>query len=750
MAEPLEVTYGSSPLMIDWWEIFKWLLETFYAGIIERIVGAQAAIIAAMPEFPEIRFPSLEEIEEWLRKLVQAIPDIATALPLEFILQFFGPLAFFIRIFGIGWYLDTYLPAKLSARVTGWRQGMVEDFSVNFLGPDYQYQGLRPLLSDSITETFTSTVQDIGFRVHEFLFHLCWALGRPVGWHYPSGTLLAEATLGVGDAAYQWARLLGGSLQVWLIENVIGEEYRGKPMATVFTASALQIVDDVITTLTPTAHLLWAWALEQGGNILVGARPFIDHRVRPALAWARDALASGGEAMLRSMEYALPRGRAITPDDAYTIGGSLYSMAFVFGTGAHFTAALLDAIPFVDALGLQQLAGFVSQMGSFEEISRATYGVLISQALAWPMRYYVNREYRPMIPPTGEIYTMGRKRGITRGEFGTFMAYQGLSEWWIDRIYEFFWTDPSLYWLMRMADVEVPPAVPAPEIIPWLDRWIPDWRTNPKWWLYRKMMLAGYDDTDMEVFTNVIRRRPLGPALTQVKTSVRALMRDGWWWRGEPEEVLRPLGIRQDEIELMRAAEQLDYQHKVLEEWVDIYTQERRKGTIDTDQHRLALASLGMHTLRAEQEILMETIRLLPTPTEPKAPKPDPEVAKILADYTKAYIELYRERAIDLWQLYTYLLALGYTKARAKSTCALEGARRLRLPKLEDPYFLADLWREVMEMGGQRLHDHFRARRITEAQYLAFLIAYGWPVDIARYIVDLDILQLFVESVPVE
>lgn len=753
MEKPIVVTgYAAAPI-VDPWDIIRWLLETFYAGIIGAIAGLPEAIAGLIPEIPP--FPSLGEIERAFRDLVEqvtSIPGIVEALPSAllraFLLPLFGPIAPFIPIFGLGWFASAYLPGLISERTTQWRKDLTKDLAYYTLGEDYQYKGLYPLLADWLTDVTLDTYHQMLFDLRWALFQACWRYGRPVHWKDPAAIYLSELTTVAGEWLFERAQLMGGPLAEWFIENVIGEEYRGKPMATIFTAAALEMLDGAIITLTPVAHMVWNWALEQGGNILEGARPFIDTRIRPALAWAEEALASGSEAMLRSMEYALPRGRWVTPDDAYEIGGSLFSMAFAFGTGAHFTAALLDAIPFVDALGLQQLAGFISEMGSFQEISRSTHGVLINQALAWPMRYYVNREYRPLIPPTGEIYMMGRKRGITYEKFCEAMALQGLSDWWIDTIYHFFWTDPSPFWISRICESGIPDWHPDEWWSRWADTYMPGWREDPYKWVRAKLLLAGYEAADVDSMIEGIRMRLLDSPTTQLKTSVRGMIRDGWWWRGEPEALLRPRGVRQDEIELMYAAEQLDYQHGVLEKWVDIYTEQRRKGEFTEEDHRLALASLGMHPIRLEQEVLMETVRLLPKPTAPAAPKPSPEEAKILSDYTQAYIELYRVRAIDLWQVYVYLLTLGYTEARAKATAFLEGTRRIKLPKLDDPYFLADLWREVMELGGQRLHDHFRAGRITEAQYLAFLIGMGWPIEIAQYIVDLDVLQLFMEEVP--
>jgi len=743
----------STAPIVDPWDLIWWLLRTFYADVLGAIAGIPAAVIEAMPEWPS--FPSLEEIERAFRDLIEqvtSIPEIIEALPSAllraFLLPLFGPIAPFIPIFGLGWFASAYLPAAISARTTQWRKDLIADLTLKLLGPEYEGKGLYDLLSSVFSYLWADTYREIAFDLRWVLFKTCWWFKRPVHWEDPAGVYLAELVAVMGEWLYERVEEMGGKLAEWLVQNVIGEEYRGKPMATIFTAAALEMLEGAIALLTPTAHLIWEWALEQGGNILEGALPFINTRVRPALAWAQDSLVSSGEAMLRSMEYALPRGRWVTPDDAYEIGGSLFSMAFAFGTGAHFTAALLDAIPFVDALGLQQLAGFIAEMGSFQEISRSTYGVLINQAVAWPMRYYVNREYRPLIPPTGEIYMMGRKRGITYEKFCEAMALQGLSDWWIDTIYHFFWTDPSPFWISRICESGIPDWHPDEWWSRWADTYMPGWREDPYKWVRAKLLLAGYEAADVDSMIEGICMRLLDSPTTQLKTSVRGMIRDGWWWRGEVEGLLRPRGVRQDEIELMYAAEQLDYQHGVLEKWVDIYTEQRRKGEFTEEDHRLALASLGMHPIRLEQEVLMESVRLLPKPTAPAAPKPSPEEAKILSDYTQAYIELYRVRAIDLWQLYVYLLTLGYTEARAKATAFLEGTRRLKLPKLDDPYFLADLWREVMELGGQRLHDHFRAGRITEAQYLAFLIGMGWPIEIAQYIVDLDVLQLFMGEVP--
>ncbi|MCK4297878.1 MAG: hypothetical protein KAX80_00010, partial [Planctomycetes bacterium] len=305
---------------------------------------------------------------------------------------------------------------------------------------------------------------------------------------------------------------------------------------------------------------------------------------------------------------------AMEPSRALETVGSLYSTALAAGSAAHVLSTALNAVPTLNWVGASQLSAFIAQAAGFDVLTKATYGTLIDDALTWPLRYHWNQLLRPRIPTEGAVFLMGRKRGLSRDEFGEAMAYHGLPDWWIDKEYQFFWTDPSPYWLLRMSEHATPEIKPSALFLPWLDEWLPGWREDPWAWFKMKLMLAGFEQTDIPAFIEGFQQRRLGPARTQVKTSVRAMVREAYWGKREAEAALRPLGIRDDELEYMMLAEEIDYQNRFNDDQVRYYTESYRKAEISRQDFTMALSTMIVKPERIAQIVAREDTRKLPKP----------------------------------------------------------------------------------------------------------------------------------------
>jgi len=515
----------------------------------------------------------------------------------------------------------------------------------------------------------------------------------------------------------------------------------------------------VVTSISNSVREMWssmvAWV---HSHIIEPLKRWIREHLpskEEIIAWAKDAnerlvgmLTGLMQNYLAGIAGEAGTDLAMNPSRSMAMTGPLIMRALYAGAAAHGVSTALEILYPTKEIGLTQFAGLISEFGAFQPIMQATMGTLVYDVLAWPMRYHWQNQLRPKLPTIGEIFTMGRKRGITEERFFEAMGYMGLPNWWIDTIYHFFWTDPSPFWISRICESGIPDWHPDLWWSAWADRWMPGWRTDDFKWVRAKLLLAGYEASDAPSMIEGIKMRLLGPATTQLKTSARSMARKGWWDFTTFSEFLRGKQVRGDEIALAWVAEQVDQQREILEEWVAIYTMERRKGTIDVDQHRLALAALGMHPVRAEQEVLMETIRLLPAPKKPEEPKEDPDVVKARATFISAQIQLFRKRVVDPFQLYGRLLAFGLTEARARSTVLLEGARRLKAPAIDHYYFDYDTLQEMLGAEYEKARAWFLAARITEEQYLYYLFSMGFEPKLAQYLVDLDVLELFVRSLP--
>lgn len=381
---------------------------------------------------------------------------------------------------------------------------------------------------------------------------------------------------------------------------------------------------------------------------------------------------------------------ALQPARALQTTGSLYAMSIAAGSIAMTLSTALNLIPTTNWVGMSQFSAFIAEAAGFEPITRATYGVLLNECLSFPLRYHWNMQLRPKIPTEGEIFVMGRKRGLTRAEFSQAMAMSGLPDWWIDRTYQFFWTDPSPMWLLRMSEVSKPDIQPSELFLPWLEQWMPDWRNDPWAWYRMKILLSGFEDTDVPAFIHAFQRRLVGTATTQYKTSIRAMVRAAFWGRDQVREALTPVGGRQEEVELILAAEELDYLKEYLQDEVLYYQEAYRKGQLSDQDLSLALSTIIVRPERVAQIVAREKVRVLTKPKAIAPPKEDPLVVKLRNQAVDSWLKRFRN-----WEISSEDLQLGLTivlddRTRAASLVEVERTRyrvppEEPLPPAEDP-----------------------------------------------------------------
>jgi hypothetical protein len=569
---------------------------------------------------------------------------------------------------------------------------------------------------------------------------------------------------------------------------------------------------------------------------------------------------------------------ALNPAKALETTGTLYSMSLAAGSLAMITSTALNMIPTTNWVGMSQFSAFIAEAAGFEPLTRATYGVLVNEALTIPLRYYWNWLLRPRLPTEGTLFLMGRKRGLSAAEFKHYMACQGIPDDLIDQIRRFSWTDPSPYWLLRMSEAANPTITPSAEFLPWLEEWLPNWRSNPWAWFEMKLMLAGFEDTDIPAFIEGFRRRALQSPTTQYKTSVRALTREAYVSREQVQGLLRPLGVREDEIELLFAAEELDYQKGYLDDEIRFYQEAFRKGELSEQDLQLALSTIIVRPERVAQIVARERVRALPTPKKivpvkenalvqklrrqavdswvnryrawaiseddllfglalvvedkalaeemvrtellryreppPEGPPPeedpllaqsrrqsiatwiaafrngditaselelglapyikdrdlivqirqleelryrptpelvpldeeDPEMAALRAETVRGHIEQFRKRLTPLALLYTYLLADGLTPALARATVITEASKRIQPPKLDSPYYLEDVLRDLQDQGVAAYENLYLAGRITLQDYVSWLTTLQVDANVITYLADRLELRFFLGS----
>jgi hypothetical protein len=448
----------------------------------------------------------------------------------------------------------------------------------------------------------------------------------------------------------------------------------------------------LLNSVTSSLTAFWQMILASIRAWWAKWRPIVIDAARDAIAWARPVVEQWVGAFqelpgkfLQFVAGVAGNNLALEPARALQTAGSLYAMSIAAGTTAMTLSTALNLIPTTNWVGMSQFSAFIAEAAGFEPITRATYGVLLNECLAYPLRYHWNMQLRPKIPTEGEIFIMGRKRGLTRAEFSQAMGMTGLPDWWIDKTYQFFWTDPSPMWLLRMSEVSRPEVEPSSLFLPWLEEWMPNWRNDPWAWYRMKILLAGFEDTDVPAFINAFQRRLVSSATTQYKTSIRAMVRAGFWGREQVREALTPIGGRQDEVELIIAAEEMDYLKEYLEDEVLYYQESYRKGQLSDQDLSLALSTIIVRPERVAQIVNRERVRVLTKPKAVAPAKEDPLVTKLRNQAVDSWIKRFRS-----WQISDQDLELGLTivledRDRAGALVEVELTRYREPPKEPAP-----------------------------------------------------------------
>jgi len=366
---------------------------------------------------------------------------------------------------------------------------------------------------------------------------------------------------------------------------------------------------------------------------------------------------------------------ALEPSRALTTAGNLYGMSIAAGSAAHLVSTALNAIPTLNWVGASQLSAFIAQGAGFDEITKATYGTLLEGALSWPMRYHWNQMLRPRIPTEGAVFLMGRKRGLNRAEFGKAMAYHGLPNEWIDKEYGFFWTDPSPYWLLRMSEHATPAITTVGTKREWLDEWIPGWRADPMAWFRMKLMLAGFEDTDIEPFIDGFKRRRVGPAITHLKTAVRHMAREAYWDDAEVRDELSALGVREEEIKYLLDAERIERMNDYLDDEVRYYSESFRKGEISAQGLSAALSTIIVKPEVIAQIVAREKVRALPKPKAIVPVAEDPRVKSLVTQAVNSWTKGYRAWDLEEEELEIGLTIVLQDPALAKQMVTVERTR---------------------------------------------------------------------------
>lgn len=142
----------------------------------------------------------------------------------------------------------------------------------------------------------------------------------------------------------------------------------------------------------------------------------------------------------------------ITPDEAPQLARVILERAISLGIGAHLVAQMSEASVPLKTMGMGYLAAFLADLAGFSRIASATMGALETQALRIPMTYHINEVVRSLLPDIRTAQQLLGERRITRDQFNTLMAYNGMAPEYVDGYAQLAYRPPAPRLLQQIAD----------------------------------------------------------------------------------------------------------------------------------------------------------------------------------------------------------------------------------------------------------------------------------------------------------
>ncbi len=385
-------------------------------------------------------------------------------------------------------------------------------------------------------------------------------------WNSISHAITTASTAISGSFAWLWRSITSALKTTW--DTITG---------VVFAAFG-----EFFTSFGNWAQNLWTWLVGFFTVDVAGA-------IIKALSWLKDQFVAHAHAAWDFITGLIGKFSPITPDQAPAIG----ALVFGFATFAGFAASAIADAGEIQVLGskisTKYIAGFLGELSGWGRITAATLGVIIGVAVSGPMRYYVQKQFRPIIPDPRLAQNLFQTRDITEMEYRDLLAHGGLSEKWIDRVMLTPWRPVAPRMLIRIAQVG----------------------EYDKDWFREQAEESGYSPRAVEAVLKWVDAEAAGETRTIMAGAAMKLYREGWILLSELVDDLRGLGVPERLIGKYQTAAVFDYAADYLAEVKANLKEATRRGVINPDEMEAALINYHMVEERAKSAADLERIRLL-------------------------------------------------------------------------------------------------------------------------------------------
>ncbi len=140
----------------------------------------------------------------------------------------------------------------------------------------------------------------------------------------------------------------------------------------------------------------------------------------------------------------------VLPTTGFNTARRYLVKAAELGMHAHHTAELLEMIPFVKHLGLNQLSAFMSDMAGFAPIAEQTWGKSIGEGVGRAAGYEINALMRSRLPDERLLDEALIRRKMNIGEYKVLNAFNGYNDGYIDLKADVAWRRPTLREILQL------------------------------------------------------------------------------------------------------------------------------------------------------------------------------------------------------------------------------------------------------------------------------------------------------------
>jgi hypothetical protein len=305
-------------------------------------------------------------------------------------------------------------------------------------------------------------------------------------------------------------------------------------------------------------------------------------------------------------------GKPVQPGDAPTLARKLFERAVGLGIGAHIAAQVSEASTPMKTLGMGYVAAFLADLAGFSRIAAATMGVLETQALQVPMKYYINQHVRSILPDPRALdqlaahHVLGgpgtfdeltqtdegldQLRVLNKAKYVELLAYQGIAPEFEDGYFDVTERPPAPRLLQQMADAGIYDPV----------------------YFRRVCLKSGYDLASVRNIVSMLYTRAHGELKAQFTSSAISRYKQGLDSVEQLQTNLTMLGVRPELMGKYVTAAQFSEDLDSFTDYVAVLKAAVEKGALDPDDMKSLLVNRGMRADRADLLAQLEAIKLLP------------------------------------------------------------------------------------------------------------------------------------------